>query len=87
LIKSKEIEDLTQKSSPDQLKLFEEINRSSGEKLGKLKENSAYVHFKLRLIDHNFQCETISLSEDFVKELGYTTDTFISTVLQEGLPQ
>jgi len=52
-----------------------------------LKEEHPYVHFHTKLINHNFQCEAISLSEDLIKELGYTAEAYITTILQEGLPQ
>jgi len=45
------------------------------------------LQLKFRLRNHHSQLYEIVFGEDFIKELGHTTDSFVTLVLQEGLPQ
>lgn len=42
---------------------------------------------KFRIKNHHSQLNEILFSENFLKEVGYSTDSFVSTILKEGIPQ
>lgn len=45
------------------------------------------LELQFRLKNHQSQLNEIIFDERFIKELGYSTDSFITTVLNEGIPQ
>lgn len=42
---------------------------------------------KFRIKNHHSQLNEILFNENFLKEIGYSTDSFVSTILKEGIPQ
>lgn len=53
----------------------------------KLMENHPSICFTSVLNGQNDGLTEISINQKFLSEIGYSTDSFASTVLQEGIPQ
>jgi len=70
-----------------QIQFFTEMNTISAKKRQQLFETYPCLHFKLRKTENNFEFNDLFFNEEFCKEIGYTADSFISTILEEGLPQ
>jgi hypothetical protein len=68
-------------------KFYTKVDANTESKTKFLFENGPVLQLKFRLRNHHSQLYEIVFGEDFVKELGHTTDSFVSLVLQEGLPQ
>lgn len=50
-------------------------------------ENYPCLKLKFRIKNHQNQLKEIVANEDFVKELGYSIENFVTVILQEGFPQ
>ena len=56
-------------------------------KKNKLMESHPSICITSRLRRQNDDITEVSVNQKFLTEIGYTPDSFASTVLQEGIPQ
>jgi len=68
-------------------KFYTKVDAYSEAKTTELFENSPVLQLKFRLRNHHSQLYEIVFGEKFIKELGYDVESFVSSVLEEGLPQ
>lgn len=71
----------------DEKNIFEKVTLHSKEKRTKLLEAFPCLIVKSHLNKKGFGLVEIVLNEKFLAELGYSIESFSTTVLQEGLPQ
>lgn len=64
-----------------------QITEETEKKKNQLLEFFPCFYIKFRFESSHIHITEISLNELLLKELGYTLDTFVTTVFQEGLPQ
>ena len=68
-------------------KFYVKITAKTVQKKKEIFEKYPCVELQFRLRNHQSQLSEIIFGEKFIKELGYSEDSFISTVLNEGIPQ
>jgi len=68
-------------------RFYNKVDTKTKEKTEYLYENFPILQLKYRLRNHQSQLYEIVFSEAFIHELGSDVDSFISSVLKEGLPQ
>lgn len=74
------------KSGPRK-QFFYHVTDETNSQSTRLFENFPCIKLRYRIKNHQNQLKEILLNERFVKEMGYSIDNFVTTVLQEGFPQ
>jgi len=68
-------------------RFYSKVDAKTREKTDYLYQNFPILQLKYRLRNHQSQLYEIVFSEAFIQEMGQTIDSFVSSVLKEGLPQ
>jgi len=68
-------------------KFYTKVDAQTEAKTTELFENNPVMQLKFRLRNHHTQLYEIVFGELFIKELGHSIDSFVTSILQEGLPQ
>jgi len=68
-------------------RFYSKVDAQTQEKTNYLYANFPILQLKYRLRNHQIQLYELVFSETFIAELGYSIDSFVNSVLKEGLPQ
>lgn len=68
-------------------KFFVKTTAKTVQRKKEIYEKYPCVELQFRLKNHQSQLSEIVFADKFIKELGYSEDSFISTVLNEGIPR